>query len=172
MTNEQERLKRAAAAGKRAGTSPYERQAKASGAWKWWMVGFYTFYIGVAVWLGEHGAPWWMTVGFWVTISISVITSTVFYPLANKVKRRKMLLAREQVHRVRKLDADDPVGLGLGHLFDADPMLDHLSVEAGVRFALSAVNAVLDEVEKSTPEPTWLGYTIDDNGKARGRMKK
>lgn len=166
MTADEERLRKAAAAGKRA-ASPYEKQAKTSGAWKMWSVGVYAFEVAIALWLGRNGAPWWMTWGWWVLIAISALIVVVFTPLANKVKRRHMLLAREQVHRVRQLDASDPVGLGLGHLFDADPGLDRLSAEAGVRFALAAVNGVLDEVDRSTPEPSLFGQTIGDDGKAR-----
>lgn len=162
----EERLSKAAAAGKRA-SSPYEKQAKSGGAYKVWLVGMYAFKVAVALWLGRHGAPWWMVWGWWALIVIGALLVLVLHPYANKVKRRKMLLAREQVHRVRQLDAADPVALGLGHLFDADPGLDRLSAEAGIRFALARVNAVLDEVEASTPEPTFFGYTIDDDGQAK-----
>ena len=153
MNANEERLAKASAAGKRA-VSPYEKQAKTSGMWKVYSAAVYAFEVAIALWLGRHGAPWWMTWGWWLLIVASGLIALVFTPFANKLKRRKMLLAREQVHRVRQLDASNPVALGLGHLFDADPGLDRLSAEAGVRFALSCVNAVLDEVEHSTPEPT------------------
>lgn len=161
----EERLSKASAAGKRA-ASPYEKQDKSSGIYKVYMVGAYAFEAAIALWLGRHGAPWWMTWGWWALIAWSVSMTVVFLPVANKLKRRKMLLALEQVHQVRLLDASDPVGLGLGHLFDADPDLDHVSAEAGVRFALARVNSVMDEVDKSTPEPSLWGYTIGDDGKA------
>lgn len=162
----EERLSKAAAAGKRVSASPYEKQAKTSGLTKVWVMGVYVFYAAVALWLGRHGAPWWMTWGYWALLVFSALTSLVFTPFGNKLKRRRMLLAREQVHRVRQLDASDPVALGLGHLFDADPGLDRLSVEAGVRFTLARVNTVLDEVDAATPEPTLFGHTIGDDGKA------
>jgi hypothetical protein len=163
----EERLSKATAAGKRAGPSPYEKQAKTNGMWKVWTAGVYVFYVAVALWLGRHDAPWWMVWGFWFLIAFIALTRLVFGSFADKAKRRKMLLAREQVHRVRQLDASDPVALGLGHLFDADPGLDRLSVEAGVRFTLARVNTVMDEVDAATPEPTLFGQTIGDDGKAR-----
>lgn len=163
-TTSSERLRKAADAGKRATASPYEQQAKTSGMTKLWTATVYAFEIAIALWLGRHGAPWWMVWGWWLLIVVSGLMVLVFTPLTNKVKRRKMLLAREQVHRVRQLDAADPVSLGLGHLFDADPGLDRLSAEAGVRFALARVNAVLDEVEKTTPEPSLWGHQIKDDG--------
>jgi hypothetical protein len=161
----EERLSKAAAAGKRA-SSPYEKQAKTGGMWKVWTAGVYVFEVAIALWLGRHGAPWWMTWGWWALIVVSGLLVLVFTPATNKFKRRKMLLAREQVHQVRQLDASDPVALGLGHLFDADPGLDRLSVEAGVRFTLARVNTVMDEVDASTPAPTLFGATFDDDGKA------
>jgi hypothetical protein len=166
MTSTEERLSKATAAGKRAGASPYEKQARSGGAWKVWTAGVWVFEVAIALWLGGHGAPWWMTWGWWALIAISGLMLLAFRPLAAKLNRRKMLLAREQVHQVRQLDASDPAALGLGHLFDADPGLDPVAVEAGVRFALARVNAVLDDVEASTPEPTLWGYTIGDDGKA------
>lgn len=162
----EERLNKATAAGKRASASPYEKQAKTGGMWKVWTAGVYVFDVAIALWLGRHGAPWWMTWGFWALIVVTALTVLAFRPFATKLKRRKMLLAREQVHRVRQLDAADPVSLGLGHLFDADPGLDRLSAEAGIRFALARVNAVLDEVDAATPEPTFWGYKLGDDGKA------
>jgi len=166
MTTESERLARAAAAGKRAGASPLEKEVRITGVTKMWVLGTYLFEIAIAVWLGRHGAPWVMVWGWWAIIAFSAFLLLTFGPLARKVKRRSMLLAREQVHRVRKLDANDPVGLGLGHLFDADPGLDRMSVEAGVSFTLAAVNAVLDQTERDIPQPSWLGYTVDNSGKA------
>jgi hypothetical protein len=165
VSSTEERLSKATAAGKRA-ASPYEKQAKTAGMTKVWVAAVYVFEVAVALWLGDHDAPWWMVWGYWALIAFVVAANLVFRPLGNKVKRRHMLLAREQVHQVRQLDASDPVGLGLGHLFDADPDLDHVSAEAGVRFALARVNSVLDEVDKSTPEPSLWGYTIGDDGKA------
>jgi hypothetical protein len=159
-----ERLRKAAEAGKRASASPYEKQAKTSGMVKAWTVAVYVFQVAIALWLGRHDAPWWMTWGWWALLTVSALFALVFTPLGAKVKRRHMLLAREQVHRVRQLDAADPVALGLGHLFDADPNLDHVSAEAGVRFALARVNSVLDEVEASTPKPSLWGYVINDDG--------
>lgn len=167
MNADQERLSKATAAGKRAAASPYEKQAKTSASTKLWIGASYALEGAVAVWIVRHGAPWWMTWGFWAQLVVTGLLVVVFTPLANRVKRRKMLLAREQVHRVRQLDASNPVALGLGHLFDADPGLDRLSAEAGVRFALAAVHGVLDEVEASTPEPSLWGYTVGDDGKAR-----
>jgi hypothetical protein len=166
MSIDEERLSKATAAGKRASSSPYEKQAKSSAGTSIWRLGTFVFQVVVAVWLARHGAPWWMVWGWWAMLAVSWALALVFGPFASKLKRRKMLLAREQVHRVRQLDAADPVGLGLGHLFDADPGLDRLSVEAGVRFALARVNAVLDEVDAATPEPSLFGYTIDSDGKA------
>lgn len=165
----EERLNKATAAGKRASASPYNKDAKTSGMWKVWTLAVYVFYVAVALWLSRHGAPWWMTWGYWSLILVTALTVLAFRPFANKLKRRKMLLAREQVHQVRQLDASDPVGLGLGLLFDADPGLDRLSAEAGIRFALARVHAVLDEVEAATPEPTFWGHTIGDDGKATKR---
>jgi len=166
MASTEERLGKATAAGKRAGASPYEKQAKTRGMSKVWTAAIFAFKVAIALWLGRHGAPWWMTWGWWALIAISELLMLVFTPLVTKLKRRKMLLAREQVHQVRQLDASDPVALGLGHLFDADPDLDWVAVEAGVRFALARVNAVLDEVDASTPEPSLWGYKIGDDGKA------
>lgn len=170
-SEESERLARAAAAGKlaAASVSPYEEQAKASGASKVWTLSIYIFETAVAVWLGQHGAPWWMTLGFWAVIVVGAVTTVALLPLANKIRRRKWLLAREQVHQVRKLASLTPVQIGLGLLFDADPLLDKDSVEVGSRFAMSAVIGALDEVEARTPEPTWLGVTIGDDGKATKR---
>jgi hypothetical protein len=101
MTPAEERLSKATAAGKRAAASPYEKQAKASGKYKIYVASIYVFEGAVAVWIGRHGAPWWMTWGFWAQLVISALTVAAFTPFANKLKRRKMLLAREQVHRVR-----------------------------------------------------------------------
>lgn len=167
----EERLRKAAEAGKRATSSPYEKQAKTGGLTKLTTVGVIVFEVVIAVWLSGHGAPWWMAWGWWALVTVSGLMALVFTPLANKVKRRHMLLAREQVHRVRRLDASDPVALGLGHLFDADPGLDRLSAEAGVRFALARVNAVLDEVEAATPKPSMWGQTINDDGTATKTAK-
>lgn len=163
--NDQERLKKATAAGRRPTTSPYESEARLAPVAKLWVAISYVFEVVIAVWLGRHDAPWPMVWGWWALICVSLLTVLVFSPMARKIKRRKMLMAREQVHRVRQLDASDPVALGLGHLFDADPELDHLSVEAGVRFALARVNTVIDEVDAATPEPSFLGHTIGDDGK-------
>lgn len=166
MSSTEERLSKASAAGKRA-SSPYDKQAKSSSAYKVWVAAIWVFEVVIAVWLGRHGAPWWMTWTWWALVVINVLFVLVFTPFGNKIKRRKMLLAREQVHQVRQLDAADPIALGLGHLFDADPGLDRLSAEAGIRFALARVNAVLDEVDAATPEPSLFGYTIGDDGTAK-----
>lgn len=169
MTTDSERFAKASAAGKRAGGSPYEKRAKVSTGTKVWVSAVYVFDVAVALWLGRHGAPWWMTVGFWALITVGALMSMIFRPLMNKYHRRYMLMAREQVHRVRGIDPNDPVGLGLGHLFNADPGLDRLSAESGARFALSAVNTMLDEVEAETPIPTFLGQEIDPDKKAKRR---
>jgi hypothetical protein len=160
----EERLKRAAQAGKKATASPYEKQAKASGMTKVWTATIYVFETYIALWLGRNDAPWWVVWGFWALLCIGILTTLFLAPLAGKIKRRQMLLAREQVHRVRQLDPADPVTLGLGHLFDADPGLDRLSAEAGMRFTLARVNAVLDEVEAATPKPSMWGHVVNDDG--------
>jgi hypothetical protein len=161
MSSTEERLSRASAAGKRASASPMERDQKFSGFTRlYWLAGYGVIaYAAVRV----HG---WLSLALWVYVVVSVSMNLFFWKVVRKLRHRKMLLAREQVHRVRQLDASNPVALGLGHLFDADPGLDRLSAEAGVRFALARVNAVLDEVDATTPEPSLWGYTIGDDGKA------
>lgn len=161
MSSTEERLSRASAAGKRASASPYERDERLSGLTRLYLLAGY----GVVAYAATR-ADGWLSLALWVYVVIAVARNLLFWKVVKQFRRRKMLLAREQVHRVRKLDASDPVGLGLGHLFDADPNLDPISAEAGVRFALARVNAVLDEVDASTPEPTLWGYPIDDDGKA------
>lgn len=170
-SEESERLAKAAAAGRlaAAAASPYEKQAKTSGTYKLWYLAVFIFDVSIIVWLARHGAPWWMTWCFAGVVAVGALSTLAFYPLANRIKRRKMLLAREQVHQVRKLASMTPVQMGLGLLFDADPLLDKDSVEVGSRFAMSAVIGALDEVQARTPEPSWLGYTIDDDGKATKR---
>lgn len=157
----EERLSKAAEAGRRATASPMERDAKTSPMTRlYWLA-----CLGV-IGYAAHVTHGWLSLALWFYVVTNVLVALVFGKFAGKLKRRKMLLAREQVHRVRQLDASDPVGLGLGHLFDADPNLDRVSAEAGVRFALARVNAVLDEAEKATPEPTLFGYSVGDDGKA------
>jgi len=154
-----ERLSKAAEAGKRATTSPMERDQKMSGTSRLlWLAGYAV--IGYAA----TRVDGWLSWALWAYTGSGLLVNLFFWKLANKIKRRKMLLAREQVHRVRQLDAENPVAFGLGHLFDADPGLDHLSAEAGVRFALARVNAVLDEVEAQTPKPSMWGFQINDDG--------
>lgn len=159
MSSTEERLSKAAAAGKRASASPYEKQAKTSGFTRLYLLAECTVTAFAA--LRTDG---WLSLALWVLFAANLTLNLAFWPLVNKVKRRTLLLAREQVHRVRQLDASEPVALGLGHLFDADPGLDRLSAEAGVRFALARVNAVLDEVEAATPKPTLFGQTLNDDG--------
>lgn len=154
-----ERLRKAAEAGKRASASPYEKQAKTSGFTRLYLLAECTVTAFAAV-----RTDGWLSAALWLLFAANLTMNLVFWPLANKIKRRQQLLAKEQVHQVRQLDAADPVALGLGHLFDADPNLDHVSAEAGVRFALARVNAVLDEVEASTPKPSLWGYVINDDG--------
>jgi hypothetical protein len=154
-----ERLRKAAEAGKRASASPYERQAKTSGFTRLFLLAENTAIAFAAV--RTEGL---LSAALWLLFTANLTLNLAFWPLANKIRRRRMLLAREQVHQVRQLDASNPVALGLGHLFDADPGLDRLSAEAGVRFALARVGAVLDEVEKSTPKPSLWGFVINDDG--------
>jgi hypothetical protein len=157
----EERLGKAAAAGKRASASPIERDDKMGPLMRlYWLAGYAV--VGYAA----HRAESWLSLALWVYFATAMGMNLFFWGFAKKLRQRKMLLAREQVHRVRQLDASDPVALGLGHLFDADPTLDRIAVEAGVRFTLARVNGVLDEVKSSIPEPSIWGYTFDDNGKA------
>lgn len=155
----EERLRKAAEAGKRATASPMERSEKTSGAWRlYWLAGLSV--VGYAAYQAEG----WLSWALWAYCLSSLFMTLVFHKLANRLRNRQMLLAREQVHRIRQLDATNPVAFGLGHLFDADPGLDKVSAEAGTRFALARVNAVLDEVEASTPKPRMWGFVINDDG--------
>jgi hypothetical protein len=108
-----------------------------------------------------------MQTGWWAMVVSGAFLLLVFGPLARKAKRRSMLMAREQVHQVRKLAQKDPASLGLGLLLDADPTLDHLSAEAGVRFALATVESTLDGVKADTPAAKWFGIEFDDEGKVK-----
>jgi len=162
-----ERLRAAAEAGRRAttaGPGPMEKDAKISVTSRLIWLGIYGVTLYAAI-TQLHG---WLA---WAIGAHAVVNLALYVFLHNsmqKIKRRKMLLAREQVHRVRALDADDPVGLGLGHLFDADPDLDRLSVEAGVRFALNRVHSVIDEVDAETPSTLW-GQPIDSDARKAKR---
>jgi hypothetical protein len=154
------RLRAAAEAGKRASAklSPMEQDAKR---------GFGTLMIILAevglLAMAATRTGGWLSWALWALCALNALGAAFWGP-GQRIKRRKMLLAREQVHQVRKLDADNPAGLGLGLLFDADPGLDHLSVEAGIRFALARVNAVIDEVDATTPDKVF-GQPIDEFGK-------
>jgi hypothetical protein len=161
-----DRLRAATEAGRRTSASPYEKQAKTSGFTRLYLLAECTVTAFAA--LRTDG---WLSLALWVLFTANLTLNLAFWPLANKVKRRKLLLAREQVHRVRQLDASNPAAFGLGLLFDADPGLDHLSAEAGVRFALARVHAALDDAEAATPEPTLWGYTVADDGTAT-KVKK
>lgn len=164
MSTNQERLAKAAAAGRRAGSSPYKREQRMGAGSKIWVAGVYAFDIAVGVWLNQHHAPWWMQAGFWIINGTAAFILVVFGPVTRKIKRRSTLMAKEQVFRVRQLDAADPVALNLGLLFDADASLDHFSAQAGAQFALSHVHAVLDEVEAETPPAKFWGTTMNDDG--------
>lgn len=161
MNVNEERLSRAAAAGKRATAGPVARDQKVS---LWTRLAGLAGYVLIGY--AAVRAEGWLSWALWVYLAYTSLWALLFERFFGKLRRRKMLLAREQVHRVRQLDASDPAGLGVGYLFDADPDLDRLAVEAGIRFALARVNAVLDEVETAIPEPTLWGYTISDDGKA------
>ena len=162
-----DRLRAAAEAGRRAttaGPGPMEKDAKISATTRFVWLGIYgaTLYAAITQ---LHG---WLA---WVVGAHAVASLTLhlfLYSSMQKIKRRKMLLAREQVHRVRALNANNPVSLGLGHLFDADPDLDRLSVEAGVRFALARVHAVMDEADAETPSTLW-GQPIDGDARKAKR---
>lgn len=154
------RLRAAAEAGKRASAKPSPmEQAARRGIGHFLVILAEVTIIGVAA----TRADGWLSWALWALFGFNLLGAALWGP-TQKLKRRKMLLAREQVHQVRKLDADDPAGLGLGLLFDADPGLDHLSVEAGIRFALARVNAVIDEVDAATPNKMF-GQPIDEFGK-------
>lgn len=154
-----DRLRKAAEAGKRATASPYQRHEKTSASVHAYWLASYALIAYAAT-----QTDGWLSWALWTHFTLSLFTFVVLRKFAEKIRRRKMLLAREQVWRVRQLDADNPVGLGLGHLFDADPDLDRTSTEAGVRFALTRVETVLDEVETETPKPTLWGHTFNDDG--------
>jgi hypothetical protein len=150
------RLRAAAQAGKRASVKPGPMEQAARRGFGNLMIMLAEIGVLAVAASHAHGWLWWALLAL---LSFNVLEAVLWGP-AQKIKYREMLLAREQVHQVRKLDADNPAGLGLGLLFDADPGLDHLSVEAGVRFALARVNAVIDEVDAATPDKVF-GQPID-----------
>lgn len=153
-----DRLNKAAEAGRRATTSPYRRDEKTSAS-----VHLYWLASYILIGFAAARVDGWLSWALWIHLALSVSTVLVFRKFAARIRRRKNLLAREQVYQVRQLDATNPVAFGLGHLFDVDPGLDKVSAEAGTRFAIARVNAVFDEVEAATPKPTLWGHTLNDD---------
>jgi hypothetical protein len=114
--------------------------------------------------------PWWGRALACAFIALDLILAVFVRPAIDRGKIRRAFLAREQVHRVRRLNPDeDPSGFGIGNLCDAlavasdDGKLTTAERDcalAGATFAIERVRQALDGADDDLKVPDWGGKTF------------